>query len=84
MEEAVKRTLNEETGLEPVKIEQNGVERHVWPEVQTVTVIHRVEVTDDNVTLNPEHNDYKWIDTITEDLHPYVKRMIEIGRIFTE
>ena len=84
IEEAVKRTLNEETGLEPVKIEQKGVVSHIWPEAHTATVIHRVEVTDNNVTLNPEHHDYKWIDAITEDLHPHVKRMIEIGGIFTE
>ena len=84
IEEAVRRTLNEETGLEPVNIEQKGVASHFWPEVQTVTVIHRVEVTDDSVTLNSEHHDYKWIDDITEDLHPYVKIMIEIGGIFTE
>jgi colanic acid biosynthesis protein WcaH len=31
IEEAAKRTLNEETGLKPVKIEQKGVMSHIWP-----------------------------------------------------
>ncbi len=79
--DAVERTLSEETGLKPVKIEQKGVMSHFWPEVHTVTIIHKVDVLSDEVTLNSEHQAYKWISAISEDLHPYVKEMIRIGDI---
>lgn len=83
IEEAVKRTLKEETGLQSTEIEQKGIMSHIWPEVHTITVIHKVKVKDNIITLNPEHQDYKWIDTITNDLHPYLKEMIEMGEIFS-
>lgn len=82
LNEAVERTLREETGLKPVKIEQKGAMSHFWPEVHTVTIIHKVDVSNDDVTLNSEHQAYKWISAISEDLHPYVKEMIRIGCIF--
>lgn len=82
LEDAVKRTLEEETGLNVTEIEQKGVVSQIWPEVHAITIIHKLKVKDNIITLNPEHNDYKWIDAVTHDLHLNLKEIIEIGGIF--
>jgi len=82
IEETVKRTLTEETGLTPIKIVRKGVMTHFWPETHTVTVFYRVDVEDDQVKMNEEHSAYKWISEATNDLHPFLKRMIEESKVF--
>ncbi len=57
IENAVKRVLFEETGLTPTSIIQCGAMRHDWPEVQTITVFHRVKVDSDKIQMNDEHDD---------------------------
>ena len=51
--------------------------------MQTVTVFCRVDVGDDKVTKDDQHCDYKWITGNAEDLHPYLKEMVEKARVFT-
>lgn len=82
IEDAVKRVLLEETGLIPTSIIQSGAMSHYWPEVQTITVFHRVEVTCKKVEMNNEHTDYKWVERLEESFHPYLKYMIKTAKIF--
>jgi ADP-ribose pyrophosphatase YjhB (NUDIX family) len=82
LEEAVIRTLQEETGLALVKAEQMGAMTQVFKEHQTVTVFYRVDVLGGDVIMNEEHCDYKWIKNTDEDLHPYVEHMIKVSKIF--
>ena len=82
IEETVKRTLTEETGLTPSKIVRKGVMTHLWPETHTVTVFYRVDVDGDQVKMNEEHSAYKWISEATNDLHPFLKKMIEKSKVF--
>lgn len=82
IEETVKRTLTEETGLTPKKTVRKGVMTHFWPETHVVTVFYRVDVDGDQVKMNDEHSAYKWISEATNDLHPFLKRMIEESEVF--
>ena len=82
LEEAVKRILYEETGLHPISITQISTMSHIWPEAHTVTTIYRVEVDTDRVKPDEQHRDYRWINRMEEELHPYIKEMIETAGIF--
>ncbi|MFH1328940.1 MAG: NUDIX domain-containing protein [Candidatus Bathyarchaeota archaeon] len=83
LEQTVLRKLKDETGLEATKIEQKGVMSHFWPQVHYVTTFFRVDIANNQVKLNSEHKDYKWISEINDNLHPYVKHMIKKANIFT-
>lgn len=82
IENAVTRVLLEETGLTPVSITQCGVMSHNWPELQTITVFHRVEVKSEKILMNDEHDDIKWITEMDPELHPYLRYMITESNIF--
>ncbi len=83
LEPTVVRKLEEETGLTATKIEKKGVMSHFYPQTHTITTFFHVDVVDEKVILNDEHNDYKWISQIDDNLHPYVKYMINESGIFT-
>ena len=82
LEQAALRELEEETGLTVVGFEKKGVMCHLWPKVHYVSTFFRVDVADDNVRLNNEHSAHMWVDKITDDLHPFVRQMIEESEIF--
>jgi colanic acid biosynthesis protein WcaH len=81
LEMAAERILKEETGLTPKNLEQMGAMSHIWPNLHTVTILYRIESLKDKVVMNDEHRDYKWIDKITEELHPYLITMIKKANI---
>ena len=82
IEYAVMRVLVEETGLTPLSITQCGAMSHKWSEVQTITVFYRVEVESEEIRMNDEHDDFKWITEMTPELHPYLRHMIKESNIF--
>ena len=82
IENAVKRVLQEETGLTPTSIKQYGIMSHIWPEVHTITVFYRVDVESDQVQMNEEHDDLKWITATGPEYHPYLRHMIMESNIF--
>jgi len=55
---------------------------HMWPEAHTVTTYYRVEVDSDKVKLDEQHREYRWINKMEDDLHPYIKEMIENTGLF--
>jgi len=81
LEEAVRRVLEKETGLTPIKIEKKGVMSHIWTNHHNITIFYRVDVDNDNVKMNEEHKAYRWISQVTDDLHPYLKEMIKQSEI---
>ncbi len=50
---------------------------HFWPTAHTVTTYYRVEVDSDKVKLDEQHRDYRWINKMEDDLHPYLAEMIK-------
>ena len=83
MADAVLRVLQEETGLQPTKIEKKGVMEHIWPLPHSITVFYKINSSYDNVVMNYEHCDYKWVSKINDKLHPYLKHMITVSQIFS-
>jgi len=82
LKEAVKRVLSEETGLQPINITQISTMSHMWPTAHTVTTYYKVEVNSDKVRLDEQHREYRWINTMEDDLHPYLAEMIKNTGIF--
>ncbi len=84
LEETVKRVLKEETGLHPTTITQISTISHIWPQAHTVTTIYKVQVGTDEVKMNEEHRDYKWVKEPPGRLHPYVKEMITYAKVLDQ
>lgn len=82
LEQAAVRALEEETGLAAVKIERKGVMTHLWSQVYFVTTFFRADVMDEDVKLDAEHKDFKWVSNVPDDIHHYVRQMIEGAGIF--
>jgi ADP-ribose pyrophosphatase YjhB (NUDIX family) len=82
LEEAVKRTLKEETGLTAVRIIQKDTMSFIFDELHAITTLYLVEVNECIVVLNDEHSEYKWVLENDSDIHPYVKSMIKTSKIF--
>jgi len=80
--ETVKRVLSEETGLQPINITQISTMSHIWPDVHTVTTYYRVKVNTDKVKPDKQHREHRWINTMENDLHPYLAEMIENTGLF--
>lgn len=84
IDEAARRILEKETGLNPLKMEKKGVMSHIWPNHHTVTIFYRVDVDNDDVEMNYEHKAFKWISNYNKDLHPYLKKMIKKSNIYND
>ena len=82
MRDAAVRVLREETGLKPLTIEMKGVMEHIWPQYHSITIFFMIVASNDQVIMNDEHSEFKWVNNITEDLHPYLKYMIKKSDIF--
>jgi colanic acid biosynthesis protein WcaH len=84
LEDAVKRVLKEKTGLTPLKIRRKGIMSHIWPNSHHIAIFYRVDVSEDEVKINEEHRAFKWISKVTDELHPYLKGMIQESEIFSQ
>lgn len=82
LKQAVFRKLEEETGLNAVKVEEKGVMSHFWPTNHNISTFFLVDVSEDSVEMNQEHRDYKWISKKNSKFHPYLNHMIEKTGIF--
>ena len=47
-----------------------------------MTTYYKVEVNTDKVKLDKQHRDHRWINTMEDDLHPYLVEMIENTGLF--
>ena len=61
LEEALRRELNEETGLEGVVQDLIYATTIFLKERQLILLHYLVDVTKTNVTLSNEHSDYMWV-----------------------
>ncbi len=80
----MRKDKEKKTGLKPIKIKQISTMCHIWPKTHTVTTYYTVEVDSDQIALNEEHRDHKWIKEATPDLHPYIQEMIKTADLFKE
>ena len=83
LEEAVRREVQEETGLTCQIIRQVGVINHIFPECHTISIYYVVEAESPKVTLNVEHSAYRWVTRLPKGSHRYLKTMIEEAGLLT-
>jgi ADP-ribose pyrophosphatase YjhB (NUDIX family) len=74
---AVLRQLYEETDLKGWIKRRVGVINQIFPEVHTISIYYHVEVDDDEVILNEEHREYRWVLEVPENRHPYLRKMVD-------
>lgn len=87
LEEAAHRVAREELGIEIELGEPLGVFEHFWEgcevegveELHTVNVVFRArpKVEPEEITLDEQHGDYRWVSEIEPGFHEYVERYLE-------
>ncbi|WP_129115387.1 NUDIX domain-containing protein [Halegenticoccus tardaugens] len=91
-DQAAKRLAREELGIEVQLRGMLGVYNHFWntgdlPNVETthtVNVVYRAHSKSDaeDITLDSQHDDYRFITEIDSALHKYVIRYLDEGDFF--
>jgi len=85
LNDAVMRKAKEETGLDVKIIKPLMFDETMFDEssmegvvsgVHTVNLVYLVEAKNNKVKLDTQNSEYKWIDIIDENWHPYVKKAI--------
>ncbi|MFH0808039.1 MAG: NUDIX domain-containing protein [archaeon] len=85
LNDVVMRKAKEETGLDVKIIKPLMFDETMFNEssmkgvvsgVHTVNLVYLVEAKNNKVKLDAQNSEYKWIDIIDENWHPYVKRAI--------
>lgn len=92
MKEAVTRKVLEETGLEVKIIKKIGVYETMFnrgPFDDLKTGVHTTNIPflvkplykDFKIKLDKTSSDYKWINKIDKDFHPYIKKVLKDSKI---
>jgi len=91
LRDAVKRKLFEETGLRGKSIKPLIFDETIFEKssikginAHTINLCFSIEVDNDQVVLDNQSSEYKWVDKIEEKWHPYVKKVIEYSGIFKQ
>jgi colanic acid biosynthesis protein WcaH len=80
IEEALKREVREETGLEISIVRLIDVYSRIFPERHDITIAYLCKCEEGNVVLNEEHSEYALFDTMPGDLHPFVLQTLRDSR----
>jgi len=72
LEEALRREVKEETGLEVSSQRLINVYSRVFPERHDITIAYLCECKKGKVVLNDEHCEYAFFKLIPSGLHPYL------------
>lgn len=92
LNEAVHRIGKEELGISVNIVRRLGVYNHFWEtspfedvdSVHTVNIVYRVRSKEniENIILDDQHEDYKFVSEIDCDFHVYVKKYLKDSGIF--
>lgn len=92
LREAAHRVAREELGIEVDIKRLLGVYSHFWNEteirgvdsIHTVNVVYRVHPAEDvaNISLDEQHDGYRWVSEIEPGFHKYVKLYLEESGLF--
>ena len=76
-EEALRREVKEETGLEISSFRFINVYSRFLPERHDITLAYLCKCKDGKIELNDEHSEYKLFKELPNGLHPYVLETLQ-------
>lgn len=76
LEEALFREVKEETGLDIASYELVNIYSRVFPERHDITIVFLCKCNGSKVVLNNEHSEYKFLNHIPTEIHPYLLEVI--------
>jgi colanic acid biosynthesis protein WcaH len=72
LEQALRREVTEETGLEISSYKLINVYSRIFPERHDITIAYLCKIKEGKVTLNNEHSEYSLFTENPAGLHPYL------------
>ena len=75
-EDALRREVKEETGLELDECRLINVYSRVFPERHDITIAYFCRSKSSNVVLNDEHSEYAFFKQLPSNLHPCMQKVI--------
>lgn len=82
MEDAIKRKVKEELGIAVTIVKQLGADETIFDTgpfgfgVHSVNVFFLAEPLEKHITVDSHHSAYRLFDSVDEQWHPYVKRVV--------
>jgi len=84
------RKVKDETGLDVEIVKKLNVyesmdTKSFYPDISTAHTINTVfivKTTSNEINLDNTHDEYKWIDHVTDDMHPYIKEVLIDANVF--
>jgi mutator protein MutT len=76
-QQALRREIKEETGLELTSYRLVNVYSRVFPERHDITIVYLCKSKKGNVKLNDEHSEVLFSKTTPDKLHPYMVETIK-------
>ena len=76
--DAIRREVQEETGLTCRTIRQVGSVTWLIDDIHTISTIFAIEPVETQVHLNYEHSAYQWVDTLPPDCHPALREIFAL------
>jgi ADP-ribose pyrophosphatase YjhB (NUDIX family) len=76
LEEALKREVKEETGLEVTSYRLINIYSRVFPERHDITIAYSCRCSKSKVILNEEHSEFFFAKEMPTDLHPYLEETV--------
>lgn len=93
LDHAAHRVANAELSIDVDLIRKLGVYSHFWetsavgdgPSRHTVNIVFHAQTVEPSptITLDEQHEDYRYLSTIEPDLHMYVRKYLENGNFFS-
>jgi len=77
LEEALRREIKEETGLELSSYKLVNVYSRVFPERHDMTIAYLCRCSPGKIVLNEEHSEFVFFKKMPDDLHPCIREVVE-------
>jgi ADP-ribose pyrophosphatase YjhB (NUDIX family) len=77
LEEALRREIKEETGLELATYKLINVYSRVFPERHDITIAYLCKCKESKIILDKEHSEFRLFKKTHQDLHPFILETIK-------
>ena len=76
LDDALRREVREETGLELSHYRLINAYSRVFPERHDIAIVYLCKCNPGKVVLNDEHSEYAFFEEIPRDLHPCIRQTV--------